>query len=81
MLHRYDFSCSDAAVLNVLRRGKPPYAMAPKQIAERLALTSGALTPRIDRLEEAGLIRRLPVLTDRRRTRGPAHRRRTITNG
>ncbi|WP_331721291.1 MarR family transcriptional regulator [Streptomyces sp. NBC_00212] len=68
LLHPYRMSCSDASVLAVLHRSGPPHALAPTDIARCLALTSGALTPRIDRLEDAGLVERLPVPADRRRT-------------
>lgn len=51
-----------------LRYQGPPYRSTPGQLADDLRLSSGAMTNRLDRLEEAGLIRRLPDPTDRRGT-------------
>ena len=34
--------------------GGPPYRASPGQLAEHLELSSGAMTNRLDRLEEAG---------------------------
>ena len=39
---------------------------SPGELAADLELSSGAMTTRLDRLEEAGLIRRLPDPDDRR---------------
>ena len=39
---------------------------APGELASHLELSSGAMTSRLDRLEEAGFLRRLPDPTDRR---------------
>ena len=41
-------------------------AARPAGCAKRMELSSGAMTNRLDRLEEAGLIRRLPDPSDRR---------------
>lgn len=49
-----------------LRYSGPPYRSSPGQLAEEMHLSSGAMTNRLDRLEEAGLIRRLPDPDDRR---------------
>ncbi len=43
-----------------------PYRGSPGKLAEHLELSSGAMTNRLDRLEEDGLIRRLPDPSDRR---------------
>lgn len=53
-------------LLGALRRSGPPYQKSPGQLAEDIGLSSGAMTNRLDRLEEAGLIRRLPDPDDRR---------------
>jgi DNA-binding MarR family transcriptional regulator len=55
-------------VLTKLRSVGPPYRRSAGQLAERLRLSSGAMTNRLDRMEEAGLIRRLPDPNDRRGT-------------
>ncbi|MFB7328414.1 MULTISPECIES: MarR family transcriptional regulator [unclassified Streptomyces] len=57
----------DFAVLDLLLRSEPPHVMAPSQLAEELAVSTGALTSRLDRLEDARLVRRLSVPGDRRR--------------
>ncbi len=44
----------------------PPYRRSPGELGEELHLSSGAMTNRLDRLESAGLIRRLPDPSDRR---------------
>lgn len=49
-----------------LRFFGPPYQRSPGQLGEELHLSSGAMTNRLDRLEAAGLIRRLPDPNDRR---------------
>jgi DNA-binding MarR family transcriptional regulator len=53
-------------LLGALRRNGPPYRLSPGQLASNLGLSSGAMTNRLDRLEEAGLVRRLPDPNDRR---------------
>ena len=51
-----------------LRSYGPPYRRSPGQLAADMRLSSGAMTNRLDRMEEAGLIRRLPDPHDRRGT-------------
>ena len=53
-------------LLGVLLHQGAPHRASPGKLAEHLDLSSGAMTNRIDRLEEAGLIRRLPDPNDRR---------------
>ena len=53
-------------VLSFLTQAGPPYRSSPGRLAERLELSSGAMTNRLDGLEEAGLVRRLPDPEDRR---------------
>lgn len=53
-------------VLARLRYQGPPYQLSAGELAEGLGLSSGAMTNRLDRLEEAGLVRRLPDPDDRR---------------
>ena len=47
-------------VLATLYRCGPPYAMNPQKLVAALLLTSGAMTNRLDRLEQAGLLARNP---------------------
>ena|SRR5438477_3050373 len=53
-------------LLGRLRSYGPPYRRSPGQLAGDMRLSSGAMTNRLDRLEAAGLIRRLPDPSDRR---------------
>ncbi len=53
-------------VLASLRRGGPPYRLSPTQLYLELMRTSGAMTHRLNGLERAGLIRRVPDPQDGR---------------
>jgi DNA-binding MarR family transcriptional regulator len=53
-------------VLASLRRSGAPFELTPGALIRQLMLSSGAMTNRIDRLEAAGLVRRLPDPNDRR---------------
>jgi DNA-binding MarR family transcriptional regulator len=55
-------------LLGRLRKHGPPYRRSPGQLAAGMRISSGAMTNRLDRLEEAGLIRRIPDPHDRRGT-------------
>jgi len=55
-------------LLGRLRSYGPPYRRSPGQLAADMRLSSGAMTNRLDRMEAAGLIRRLPDPKDRRGT-------------
>lgn len=55
-------------LLGRLRSYGPPYRRSPGQLAADMRLSSGAMTNRLDRMEAAGLIRRLPDPDDRRGT-------------
>jgi DNA-binding MarR family transcriptional regulator len=53
-------------VLLALRRRGRPYQLTPTDLRKVTLLTSGAMTTRLDRLEEAGLVRRSLDSEDRR---------------
>lgn len=53
-------------VLSTLRRSGAPYALTPGQLMNRLLISSGTMTNRIDRLEQAGLVTRSRTDADRR---------------
>lgn len=55
-------------VLATLRRCGTPYQLKPTLLYRALMLSSGAMTNRLDRLEQAGYVRRLPDPQDRRGT-------------
>jgi DNA-binding MarR family transcriptional regulator len=65
-LDEHGLSWGEWKVLGLLRHAGPPYRSSPGHLAERTELSSGAMTNRLDRLEAAGLIRRLPDPSDRR---------------
>jgi DNA-binding MarR family transcriptional regulator len=53
-------------VLSALRRQGPPYELTPGALLHTTLVTSGTMTNRINRLEEAGLVRRRPDPGDKR---------------
>src|SRR5262249_58445048 len=55
-------------VLGTLRRAGPPFRRTPTALYRACMLSSGAMTNRIDRLEGAGLVSRVPDPEDRRGT-------------
>jgi DNA-binding MarR family transcriptional regulator len=59
----FDLSLPDWQVLSTLRNGG---SRTPGVLARFLELSSGAMTSRLDALEERGLIRRVPAEDDRR---------------
>jgi DNA-binding MarR family transcriptional regulator len=67
-LSSFDLDGRSYHLLSHLRAAGPPYRRTPGQLAHELRLSSGAVTNRLDRMEAAGLIRRLPDPTDRRGT-------------
>ncbi|TWD81746.1 DNA-binding MarR family transcriptional regulator [Kribbella amoyensis] len=55
---QYGLSEGEFDVLAALRRAGTPYERAPGEIALHTMVTTGAVSKRVDRLEEAGLVRR-----------------------
>jgi DNA-binding MarR family transcriptional regulator len=53
-------------VLGALRRAGPPFRRSAGELAKFSELSSGAMTNRLDRLEKAGFVKRLPDPDDRR---------------
>ena len=53
-------------VLSILRRSGVPFRQPVGVICERTLVSSGAMTNRVDRLEERGLVKREPNPDDRR---------------
>ncbi len=66
-LQEFDLQWWQYDALSTLRRQGEPFIMAATELADANRLTSGAMTHRIDRLEKAGLVRRLDDPQDRRR--------------
>jgi DNA-binding MarR family transcriptional regulator len=63
---QYDVQSAEGDVLFTLRRAGAPYRLPPARISQSLLVSSGTLTSRLDRLEQKGLIERIPHRTDRR---------------
>ena len=67
-LAEFDIDRRSFLLLGKLRKYGPPYQASAGKLAGDLRLSSGAMTNRLDRMEAAGLIRRLPDPNDRRGT-------------
>jgi DNA-binding MarR family transcriptional regulator len=65
-LEGLDLSSGEWKVLTALRLAGPPYRRSPGQLAKRAELSSAAMTNRLDRMQGAGFVRRLPDPNDRR---------------
>jgi DNA-binding MarR family transcriptional regulator len=53
-------------LLSVIRRSGPPYALTTREITRRTLITAGAVSQRIARAEQAGLVERTPSTASRR---------------
>ena len=65
-LAAHGLSLGQFDILATLRRAEPEGRLTPTQLLQNIALTSGGMTSRLDRLEQAGLIRREEDPGDRR---------------
>ncbi len=63
----FDLQLGELNVLAALRRAGEPYELTPTDLYRGLLVSSGAMTNRLDRLEEDGLVTRVPDPDDRRR--------------
>ncbi|MBD1877193.1 MarR family transcriptional regulator [Nodosilinea sp. FACHB-131] len=66
LLAEFGLSVWSFDLLATLRRQGPPYQLKPTDLYSLLMLSSGAMTNRIDRLEQDGLVERLRDAGDRR---------------
>jgi len=62
----HDLEPGEFDVLAALRRQGPPYELSPGALLRTTLVTSGTMTNRVDRLEQAGLVRRRPDPEDKR---------------
>jgi DNA-binding MarR family transcriptional regulator len=65
-LEQYDLASGDWKVLCSLRWKGRPHRRSAGELARIADLSSGAMTNRLDQLEQAGLVKRLPDPDDRR---------------
>jgi DNA-binding MarR family transcriptional regulator len=63
---RFGLGEGEFDILATLRRHGAPFEMAPGALAQRTMVTTGAVSKRLDRLEEAGLVERRPSEADGR---------------
>ena len=64
----FGLTISEFDVLAALRRSGQPYQLSPTELFQTLMVSSGTMTHRIDRLEQAKLVKRIPDPNDRRGT-------------
>lgn len=57
---------TDFDILATLRRAGEPYSLTPTELMQSVLLTSGAMTAAMNRLENAGLLKRYRSENDRR---------------
>ena len=66
ILQPYDLSIPEFDMLAVLRRCGPPFRQSVGELRAHSLLSSGAMTNRVDRLEQKGLVQCEPNPEDRR---------------
>ena len=54
-------------MLRVLQLAGPPYQMSPAELSEIVLRSTGGMTQILDRLEQLGLVQRVPDPSDRRK--------------
>lgn len=64
----YELRPGEFDVLATLRRSGAPYQLSPTALFNSMMVSSGTMTHRLDRLEQAGLVKRGPDPSDRRGT-------------
>ena len=65
-LARLGVDPSTLDLLSVIRRSGPPYELTTREITGRTLITAGAVSQRIARAEQAGLVHRSPSSASRR---------------
>jgi len=68
VFNAYSVTSGEFEVLTALRRAGVPYQLSPTELSRAMLLSPGAVTNRLDRLEQAGLVRRTNDPADRRST-------------
>jgi DNA-binding MarR family transcriptional regulator len=62
----FDLTSADFRVIVALRRAGPPYQLPQARLMTQLALTSGTISVRVDRLTKRGMVTREPDPSDKR---------------
>ncbi|WP_392481034.1 MarR family winged helix-turn-helix transcriptional regulator [Nostoc sp. C110] len=65
---QFGLNLGEFDVLATLRRSGAPYQLSPTALFNTLMVSSGTMTHRVDQLEQAGLVQRIPDPSDRRGT-------------
>ncbi|MET7395003.1 MarR family winged helix-turn-helix transcriptional regulator [Dactylosporangium sp. NPDC005572] len=65
-LTRLGVDPSTLDLLSVIRRSGPPYELTTREITGRTLITAGAVSQRVARAEQAGLVERAPSTASRR---------------
>lgn len=65
-LANYDIDSTRSDILFTLRRQGKNQQLSPSELADEMMLSTSAMTNRLDRLEQSGLINRQPDPNDRR---------------
>ncbi|MBJ9973997.1 winged helix-turn-helix transcriptional regulator [Pseudomonas sp. S75] len=66
VLDQYGFKEGEFDVMATLRRAGAPYQLTPTELYNSLLITSGAMTNRLNRLKEAGMIEQIHDTADKR---------------
>ncbi|MEM6434124.1 MAG: MarR family transcriptional regulator [Cyanobacteria bacterium P01_D01_bin.115] len=62
----FDLRQGEFDVLATIRRSGQPYQLSPTELFNTMMVSSGTMTNRVDRLEQAELVERIPDPSDRR---------------
>jgi DNA-binding MarR family transcriptional regulator len=62
----FGMKAGDYGIMVALRRAGPPYELSPTELAKARMMSSGGLTPALDRLQRRAWIERTPNPDDRR---------------
>ncbi|MBC1223776.1 MarR family transcriptional regulator [Nostoc sp. UCD121] len=65
---QFGLNLGEFDVLATLRRSGAPYQLSPTALFNTLMVSSGTMTHRVDQLEKAGFVQRIPDPSDRRGT-------------
>jgi DNA-binding MarR family transcriptional regulator len=67
-ISEFELNLGEFDVLATLRRSGHPYQLSPTELFNAMMVSSGTMTHRLDRLERAEWVKRIPDPSDRRGT-------------